>query len=214
MGCLKSILKKILIVILIVAFFALGGWAFVKEKIKNYQYPPRAEFVESEKNYADFSLVSGDYQLYRSYNFFGYKKVNAKYLPTGQKITIFDLKNEEFISEKDFEMHIIDSKIDTLLKSLKDSVITLEDFKIIQRGKYIAKNKDIPYIVFEASVKNIPFKNVKGTIAAYTTKNKNCENPSTKLVLTIVNEKAYNPVIVKNLMTSLAFEKEIKNENE
>ena len=34
MGCLKSLLKKILFVCAVVAFFALGGWAFVKEKIK------------------------------------------------------------------------------------------------------------------------------------------------------------------------------------
>ena len=73
-GCLVNILKKILIVALIVAFFALGGYAFVKDKIKNYQYPTREVFVETEKRYGDFSGVSGDYQLYRSFNLFGYKK--------------------------------------------------------------------------------------------------------------------------------------------
>ena len=69
MGCLKSILKKLLILALIVAFFAFGGYTFTKKKIKEYQNPPRETFVEKEKKYADFSKVSGDYQLYRSFNF-------------------------------------------------------------------------------------------------------------------------------------------------
>ena len=97
MGCLKKIIKRLIIIALIVAFFMFGGWTFVKDKIKQYQYPPREVFIETEAKYADFSNVSSDYQLYRSYNFFGYKKINAKYLPTGQKITIFDLKDEDLI---------------------------------------------------------------------------------------------------------------------
>ena len=52
-GCLLNIIKKILLVALIVAFFALGGYAFVKDKIKNYQYPTREEFIETEKNYGE-----------------------------------------------------------------------------------------------------------------------------------------------------------------
>ena len=206
MGCLKSILKKILILALIVAFFALGGYAFVKDKIKQYQYPPREVFIEKEANYADFSAISSDYQLYRSFNFFGYKKINAKYLPTGQKITIFDLKNEELISQKDFDTHIIDSKIDTLLKSLKDSIVTFEDFEIIQRGKYQTKGKEIPYIAFKASVKNIPFKEVKGIVAAYSTKNEKAQIPSTKLISTIVDLKAFNPKIVSDFVSAINFE--------
>ena len=57
-GCLVNILKKILLIALIIAFFAFGGYAFVKDKIKNYQYPPRDVFVETEKSYGDFSNVS------------------------------------------------------------------------------------------------------------------------------------------------------------
>ncbi len=214
MGCLKSIIRKIIFICLLIAFFAFGGWAFVRGQIKNYQYPPREEFNASEQSYGDFSKVSGDYQLYRSFNLFGYKKINAKYLPTGQKITIFNLKNEEIVSTDDFNTHLIDSKIDNVLNSLKDSVISLEDFKIVQRGNYIANNKTIPFIVFEAGVKNIPFKNVKGTLGAYSTYNLNKDktinkdSKSTKLILSIVDMKAYNPKVVQGFVSSLNFEKE------
>lgn len=204
MGCLKSIIKKIIIIALIVAFFAFGGWALVKQKINDYKNPPRSEFIESEKYYADFSNVSSDYQLTRSFNFFGYKKINAKYLPTGQKITIFDLKDENKISVKDFETKEIDNKISVLLDKLKDSFITFENFEIINRGQYQAKNKTIPYIVFSADVKNVPFKKVIGIFGAYSSENKNSK-VSTKVISSLVDKKAYNPTIVKNFANSLKF---------
>jgi len=209
MGCLvkffKSLIQKIIIIALVVAFFACGGYAFVKKTINDYQNPSREEFVKTERNYADFSSVSGDYQLCRNYNIFGYKKINAKYLPTGQKITIYDLKNTEKISPKDFQTKEIDKKINSLLNNLKDSPFTFEEFQITQRGSYIAKNRTIPFIKFNSKVKNIPFKNVTGVIAAYTTTNKNAKAPSTKLIVTIVDTKAYNPNITKGFINALKF---------
>lgn len=209
MGCLvkffKSLIQKIIFIALVVAFFAFGGYAWVKKTINDYQNPPRSEFIKTEKNYADFSSLSGDYQLCRNYNLFGYKKINAKYLPTGQKITIYDLKNTEKISSKDFVTKDIDKKINALLANLKDSIVTFEDFQIVQRGSYLAKNKTIPFVRFEAKVKNIPFKNVTGIIAAYETTNEKAKNPSTKLILTVVDIKAYNPNIAKGFINALKF---------
>ena len=202
MGCLKSIFKKILFIVLVVAFFAFGGYAFVKEKIRNYQYPAKDVFVQSEMQYADFSSVPADYQLYRSFNLFGYKKINAKYLPTNQKITIFDLKDEDLIAVSDFHTGAIDEKIKSLLDKMKDSFITYENFEIIQKGKFYAHKKEVPYLVFSASVKNVPFKDVVGVVGAYSNLNKN-QKPSTKLIVSIVDKKAYNPSIVKNFVTSL-----------
>ena len=205
MGCLKSILKKILLLAILIAFFAFGGHRFVIDKIAQYKYPPRDVFVETEKNYGDFSNVSGDYQLYRDFNFFGYKKINAKYLPTEQKITIFDLKNEDLISKADFDTHVIDSKIEEVLNKLKDSLITFEDFEIIQRGKYQAKGKQIPYIAYKAHVKNLFFKEVKGVFAAYSLENEDKKN-STVIITSTVDSKAFNPKIISDFVSAIEFE--------
>lgn len=206
MGCLKSILKKILIILLIVAFFAFGGWAFCKKKISEYKNPPREVFVETEKEYADFTHVSGDYQLCRCFNLFGYKKIVAKYLPTHQKIAIYDLKDEDFISVSDFYTNEINEKINEILNKTKDSLITYEDFEILEKGKYSAKNMIIPYLKFSASVKNIPFKDVIGVIAAYSSQDEN-QKSSTKLIVYVVHHKAFNPKIISDFVTSLGFEK-------
>ena len=205
MGCIQSILRKIIFIALVVAFFAFGGYAFVKQKINEYQNPTRETFIASEKNYGDFSSVPSDYQLTRSYNIFGYKKVNAKYLPTGQKITILDLKNENRISPNDFNTKEIDYKIQSILDKTKESFITYENFEVTERGQIATKGKTIPFIVFKAKVKNVPFKNVVGTICAYSTLNEKAKNPSTKLIFTTVDVKAYNPVIVNNFVKSIRF---------
>ncbi len=205
MGCLKSLIHKIIFIALVVAFFMLGGWAFVNGLIKNYQNPARSEFVEKETNFADFTDVPSDYQLTRSFNFFGYKKINAKYLPTEQKITIYDLKNEERIKVSDFNDKTIDKKIDDILNNFKDSIVTFENFEVVERNNYKAQGKTIPYIRFKAKVKNIPFKNVTGIISAYSTVNNRAKNPSTKLIFTIVDSKAYNPKIVSDFVNALKF---------
>ncbi len=202
MGCLKSLIHKIIFIALLTAFFCLGGWAFVKKLINDYKYPPREVFIQTEANYADFSKISSDYQLSRSFNLFGYKKINAKYLPTNQKITIID---EDKVKVADFKTGEIEKKISNLLDNLKDSIITFDDFKILQKGNYIAGNKTIPYIKFGAKVKNVPFKNVIGVIACYNTINKNAKNPSSKLILTIVDSKAFNPVIISGFVQALRF---------
>lgn len=205
MGCLKKILINILLIALVVIFFTCGGYKFVKDKIKEYKYPTREAFVESEKKYADFSDVSANYQLYRSFNLFGYKKINAKYIPTEQKITIFDLKNEDWISEADFMTSEINEKINTLLDKLKDSLITYENFEIVKKGYYQAKGRQIPYLVYKTNIKNIPFKEIMGTLCVYETVDQD-QNRSTKIIFSTVNEKAYNPIIMKDFVTSLRFE--------
>ena len=205
MGCLVGLVKKIIIIALIIAFFIFGGWELTKQKINDYKNPPRDEFIQTESDYGDFSGVSSDYQLTRSFNIFGYKKINAKYLPTGQKITIFDLKDETKLCENDFETKEIDEKINNILGGLKDSFITYENFQITKRGKYYPKNKTIPYIVYKANVKNIPFKTVVGVVAVYSTQNKKAKHPSTKLIISTTDKKAYNYTVMNGFVSALKF---------
>ena len=117
-------------------------------------------------------------------------------------LSIFDLKDEDLIAVSDFHTGAIDEKIKSLLDKMKDSFITYENFKIIQKGKFYAHKKEVPYLVFSASVKNVPFKEVVGVVGAYSNLNKN-QKPSTKLIVSIVDKKAYNSSIVKNFVTSL-----------
>ena len=120
-------------------------------------------------------------------------------------LSIYIIKDNKKLSPNDFATNEINNKINDLLTKSKDSFITFEDFKIIQKGNYVSKGQKVPYIKFSAKVKNIPFKNVIGIIAAYETKNEKAKNPSTKLIFTVVDTKAFNPVIVENFIKAVKF---------
>lgn len=203
-GCLLKILKKILIIVLLIAFFAFGGYAFLKKKINDYKYPPRDVFVEAENAYADFSKVPADFQLYRCFNLFGYKKIGAKYTPTGQKITIFDLKDEDLVSVSDYYTGELDNKINKILDKAKDAFITYENFEIIKKGIFVADDNKIPYIIYKANVKNIPFKEVIGVFALYSRMNES-QKASTKVIFTVVDKKSFNHNIISSFIRSLRF---------
>jgi len=199
MGCLVKLIKKILIICLIIAFFAFGGWAFLKGKINSYKYPPREVFVEEEKDFGDFSNVSGDYQLIRNFNLFGYRKISAKYLPLNQKITILDLNSQDKLT-----IDAIETRIPEFFDKFKDGLVTLENIEIIQKGNYTSDSKIIPFIVYSADVKNIPFKKVKGSIAIYDSKNKN-EKITTKVIYTMVDNKDYSPEVLSGFINAVKF---------
>ena len=123
-------------------------------------------------------------------------------MPTGQKIAIFDLKDEDLISVSDFYTDEISDKIQKIVNKTKDAIITYEDFEFLAKGRYLAGKDAVPYVTYKAGVKNIPFKEVVGTIAAYSTQNED-QKASTKLIFSIVDAKAYNPKIVHDFVNSL-----------
>ena len=211
MGCLKSLIRKIIFIALLIAFFFFGGCDFVVTKYNEFTCPPREELLEQSKDFGDFSQVSSDYRLTRSLNIAGYRKFNSEYLPTGQKITILDLKDKELVSPNDFSTKAIDTKIDDTLKMFKDSLITLENLEITGRGVVYAKGKNIPYVNFKADVKNVPFKTVEGMLGAYTSANVSKakkDKPAqqtVKVVLSMRDCKKYNQQIRTNYLKSVRF---------
>ena len=124
---------------------------------------------------------------------------------TSEQLWFIDLKNDELISPEDFKTAEIDNKIKVLLDKTKDSLITFEDFEITKKGIYKAKNKDIPYITFSSKVKNVPFKNVAGVVACYSSENIKSKTTSTKLIVTMTNAKAFNPAISRDFIQALGF---------
>ncbi len=211
MGCLKSLIRKIIFIALLIAFFFFGGCDFVVTKYNEFTCPPREELLEQSKDFGDFSQVSSDYRLTRSLNIAGYRKFNSEYLPTGQKITILDMKDKELVSPNDFSTKAIDTKIDDTLKMFKDSLVTLENLEITGRGVIYAKGKNIPYVNFKADVKNVPFKTVEGMLGAYTSANVSRakkDKPAqqtVKVVLSMRDCKKYNQQISTNYLKSVRF---------
>ena len=207
MGCLKSRINKIIFIALLIAFFFFGGCDFVKTKYSEFTSPPRDVMIEKSKDFGNFESVSSDYRLTRSLNFGGYRKFNAQYLPTGQKLSILDLKNSNIVEPNDFYSNTINEKIDEILSKFEDSFITFENLEITQKGVISAQGKNIPYVNFKAKVKNIPFKNVEGMLGAYETVNVTSKKPvsSVKIIISMRDIKKYNQQLNTDFIKSIKF---------
>lgn len=174
MGCLKKVAKLVIFIALIFAFFAYGGYTFIKNKYDAYTNPGREVIVREMSDFGDLSKVSADYQLTRSLNFGGYRKLNALYVPKNQKITIIDLNSDDILTEEDFSSNKIEKKLEELSSKIINSpIIPIENIETTNKGKIIAGLKIVPYIDFVAKVKGIPFLTLRGTAALYTTVNNN-----------------------------------------
>ena len=71
MGCLKKTAKLIVFILIVFAFFAYGGYTFVKGKYDAYTKPEGSVLVKEMKDFGDLSAISADYKLSRSLNLFG-----------------------------------------------------------------------------------------------------------------------------------------------
>ncbi len=218
MGCLKKTAKLIVFILIVFAFFAYGGYTFVKGKYDAYTKPERSVLVKEMKDFGDLSEISADYQLSRSLNLFGYRKLNALYVPKNQKITIIDLNSDDVLTEEDFSSGKIEKKLEELSSKIINSpIIPIENIETTNKGKILAGLKIVPYIDFVAKVKGIPFLTLRGTAAVYTTVNsdeglinkikdkiqKNEVSRTSKLVISTKFSSDYYENITKNFISQI-----------
>lgn len=214
MGCLKKIISSIIAFILIYAFFAFGGFQFVKDKYDTYTSPERSVFVNEEKDFGNLENISADYALSRSLNFFGYRKLNAYYLPKKQRITVIDLNSDNVLTKDDFKKGVLEEKLENFSSKFMNSpIVPISDIEITNIGQIKAGNEIIPYADFQADVKMIPFFKAKGTVAIYKSKNreniinkiKKDENITSKLVISCKFPTGYEDKVTKNFISQIKF---------
>ncbi len=219
MGCLRGIFRIIIIILIVAGFFYFGGPAFIKEKIESYTSPSKEVLMYEEKDFGNIINVSDEYKFQRSITIGKYRKLLVTYAPTGQKISLIDIGDTTTLSQTDFYSTKIDLKLYQLLDSVKNYSVGIQDIEITERGTILAKGKIVPYVNFSAKLKILPLITVKGTLAAYNTKNaddgivakvskairQNKEDTTTKIVISAKLFNTYNFEVTRNLIKSISF---------
>lgn len=219
MGCLKGIIRLIVIILVTIGFFYFDGPGFLKERIDEYRSPAKEILVQDEKDYGNLAYTSDDYKIQRSITMGGKRKLLITHIPSGQKISLIDIGNTTTINQADFYSTKIDLKLYQIMDTVKNYSAEIKDIEITQRGTILAKGKIVPYVNFSAKLKIFPLIKVNGTIAAYNTKNaddgimtkigkkimQTKEDTSTKIVLSarIFNNYKFN--ITEDLIKSISF---------
>lgn len=183
MGCLKTILKAVIIVFAVIGFVSIGGKDFFIQKWTELTNPPQDVMLERAKKVGDFSQVSDEYEIDKAASALGYNGVLAEHKATGQKLIVVDSGKKPLLTVQDFKDNKVEDKLDDLTKKFKYSVVNVQDLEITRKGKIRAYGKTAPYVRFKAKISKIPGGEVEGIISAVETKS------GQKRVIVSANEK-------------------------
>lgn len=183
MGCLKTILKAIILVFAVIGFIKIGGSDFFVTQWNNLMNPPQDVMLERAKDVGDFSKIGNDYEIDKAASAFGYHGVLAQNKKSGQKMIVIDSGKKPLLSPEDFNDKSVDKKLEDLVDKLKYQYVNVKDLKITKRGNIKTFGKRAKYVQFEAKATKLPVDKIQGIVSAV-------ETPSGKIkVLVSVNEK-------------------------
>ncbi len=63
MGCLKNILKAVILVFAVIGFISIGGKDTIKKKWDEFTNPPQDVMLQRAKKVGDFSKIGDEYEI-------------------------------------------------------------------------------------------------------------------------------------------------------
>jgi len=198
MGCLKNILKAVVLVFAVVGFVSIGGKDFFTKKWDEFTNPPQDVMQERAKKVADFSHVGDEYEIDRAASALGYNGVLAEHKASGQKMIIVDSGKKPILTPEDFKNGDVEDKLQDLTQKFKYSVVNVKDLKIIKKGRMKSFGKVVPYVRFSAKISKVPSGEIEGIISSVKT-------PSGKIrVLVSANEQGkYSQLIAQDFFRNV-----------
>ena len=103
MGCLKLLIKIVILVFAVIGFKSVGGWDWCVKTFHLDEKPSQESMIEKSKDVADFSSIPDEYELAKSANILGYRAVIAEHSATGQKFAVVNENKGIKLSKKDFK---------------------------------------------------------------------------------------------------------------
>ena len=192
MGCLKLLIKIVIIIFAIIGFRATGCWDWCVKTFHLNEKPSQESMIEKSRDVADFSAIPDEYEIAKSANILGYRAVIAEHDATGQKFAVVNENKGLKITKQDFKDGSLKKKIDGVNKKLEYQYIHVENFKILKQGNMKAMGQTVPYAQFQADVTNLPVKTLRGIIAVAQ------DNEGKSKILVSANEQGkYSQIIAE-----------------
>lgn len=170
MGCLKNILRAIILTLAVVGFMALGGKELVSGLINNYFNPPKDTMLERAQKVGDFSKINDEFEIERAAGIMGYNAVVAEHKASGQKMFVVDSGNKDILTVEDIKSENVEEKLYKAISKIKYQAVSVEDLKVTKHGTMHSYGKDVPYVKFEARIKKLPIGDIDGIISVAETK--------------------------------------------
>ncbi len=165
MGCLKNILRALLLTLAVIGFMSLGGGEFVGGLIKNYFNPSHDVMLERAQKVGDFSKINDEFEIEKAAGIMGYNAVVAEHKASGQKMFVVDSGDKVILTTDDIKSDNVEEKLQKALSKVKYQAISVDDLKVTKHGTMHSYGKDVPYVKFEARVKKLPIGDVGGIVS-------------------------------------------------
>lgn len=170
MGCLKNILRAIILTLAVVGFMALGGKELVSGLINNYFNPPKDTMLERAQKVGDFSKINDEFEIEKAAGIMGYNAVVAEHKASGQKMFVVDFGDKDILTVEDIKSDNVEEKLYKAISKIKYQAVSVDDLKVTKHGTMHSYGKDVPYVKFEARIKKLPIGDVGGIISVAETK--------------------------------------------
>jgi len=190
MGCLRNIIRALIITLAAIGFMSLGGRDLVQKYIVNWFNPPQDIMLERAKKVGDFSQINDEFEIERAAGIMGYSAVVAEHKASGQKMFVVDSKDKEIVTKDDLNSTNVEEKLQNAIAKFKYQSISIDDLKITKHGTLNSYGKSAPYVRFNAKVKKLPIGEVTGIIS--TVENKEGEP---RLLISVNEKNKYSQLI-------------------
>ncbi len=198
MGCLKNILKAIILVFAVIGFISIGGKDTIIKKWNEFTNPPQDIMLERAKKVGDFSKIGEEYEIDKAASALGYNGVLAEHKASGQKMVIVDSGKKPLLTPQDFKDDKVEEKLQGLTKKFKYSVINVQDLKIIKKGRINAFGKRAQYVRFSAKISKMPTGDIEGIISSVETK-----SGQTRVIVSANEKGKYSQLIANDFFRNV-----------
>ena len=189
-GCLRNIVRAVVITLAIVGFMALGGRELVSGRIGNWLNPSPDVMLERAKKVGDFSQINDEFEIEKAAGVMGYNAVVAEHTASGQKMIVVDSGSKPILTAEDIKSDDIEEKLRNSVKKIKYQAISVNDLSVTKHGTLSSYGKSAPYVKFEAKVKKLPVGDVAGIISVV--KDSNGED---RLLISVSEKDKYSQLI-------------------
>ena len=170
MGCLRNIIKFIIIVFAVIGFLSIGGREFVNDKVvpvwNNFSENFKIELNSRNKSVKDLTFnefkdiliasftksfkldktVQGDYEVSIVKGMMGYDAEIALDTKTGQKMLKVDTKNKLKLDLSKTDKDELKNELMKMAKKHRNIPIKFDNFDIIEQGKWNISGLDQDYV--------------------------------------------------------------------
>lgn len=190
MGCLKNIIRAVVLTLAIVGFMSLGGKDLIGDMLGNYFSPSQDKMLERAKKVGDFSKISDEFEIEKAAGLMGYNAVIAEHKASGQKMFVIDSKDKVILTADDIKADNVEERLQSALKKVKYQAISVDDVKVTKHGVISSYGQEIPYVKFEAKVKKLPVGDIGGMVSVV-----KASDGGNKLLLSANEKNKYSQLI-------------------